>query len=98
MNEYHCLKCQRDRHAKFFMIWIADKTKSRRCDSCQNDPTVKQRVIDSKKERDAKPSATSDTPQLVGLSKMEIAQQKCKVRDGIADIKAMRDINDFVGI
>ena len=97
-NGYHCLTCQRDRHAKFFMLWISDKTKSRRCDSCQDDPIVKKRLENSKAERKAKPLVTRNTPIFEGLSKAQESINKCKVRQDIDDIKTQKEIDDFVGL
>ena len=97
-NEYFCLSCTYTKHASKFMKWIADKSKSRRCDSCQDDPVVKERLDRCKDERKEKPNATSDTPQFVGLSKKDESKKKCMVRDSIADIKAQREIDEFVGL
>jgi len=80
------------------MLWISDKTKSRRCDSCQDDPIVKRRLEHSKAERKAKPLVTRDTPILEGLSKTKKSINKCKVRQDIDDIKAQKYIDDFVGL
>ena len=89
--EYHCLSCERDRHAKFFMIWADDKTRSRRCDSCQDDPIVKRRLANSKAERNAKPEADANIPLLVGLAKQASAKQHVQTRRKIEDIKMMRE-------
>ena len=89
--EYHCLSCQQDRHAKYFSIWVADKRKSRRCDSCQDDPIVKRRLERSKAERTAKIDSNTNTPLLVGLAKQASAKQQVNTRRKIEDIKMMRE-------
>lgn len=96
-NQIYCAACMRNRDRDQFKGWLTNKFEARRCDSCKDDPEVRKRVERCKAERDVKPGATSDTPQLVGLSKTEIAKGKCEVRNSIADIKAQREIDDFVG-
>lgn len=90
--EYHCLACQRDRHAKFFMIWIDDKTKSRRCDDCQDDNVVKGRVAMRKEEAKNKPFRQGNTPLLEGLAQKPESKSKIAVRRSIEDRKMLREM------
>ena len=95
MNEYFCATCMQTKHASKFMVWINDKSKSRRCDSCSDDPDLVERVKDRTDERKAK---AKTTPILNKLSKTEMAKNACIVRDKLADIKQQRIDDEFIGL
>lgn len=95
MREYYCIACLQHRSEKHFSIWVEDKSKARRCNECHNDDKVKQRLINSQKERKAKPPPVS--PILTKLSKDLDSKSKCIVRDRLADIAMQKEIDEFVG-
>jgi hypothetical protein len=79
------------------MTWISDKTKSRRCDHCLDDPAVTKKLDRCKKERKARLTNNFDLPLQVGLSKTEVAKKVCEVRDKLADIKQQKLDDEFCG-
>lgn len=97
LEEIYCSACMQHRDSKFFKIWLTNKDKARRCDRCQNDPVINKRLAASQAERKAKAAAKTDTPVQEGLSKTRTAKERCITRDRIADIKAQREQDEFVG-
>jgi len=94
-----CLSCMQNKEEfEHFKKWRTDKSKSRRCDHCDDDKAVKKKLELCKSERKARQGSNNSTPLLVGLSKDEKSEKACYVRNRLADIKQQKIDDDFIGL
>ena len=100
MKEYHCIICIQSKPIAEFSKWTANKLKSRRCDSCQDDPVVRARIAKNQRDSDAKSSkqVRAKTPAMAKKEQEEINGAKVIARRRIEDLKWSREYDDAIGL
>jgi hypothetical protein len=91
-KETFCVACMRHLPMSHFTIWLQDKDKSRRCNSCHDCKNVKERILKAEQEREQKPDLVR--PLLKNLSKLEASQRKLQVRRRIEELNELKKIEE----